>query len=71
MGKNVAVTLGKNLLPAGLISFDAALIILASAAISLFLANILKIPQSTSQVTVGAAVGAGLYFKQLNTDTLF
>ena len=71
MGKNVAVTLGKNFLPAGLISFDAAMIILASAAISLFLANILKIPQSTSQVTVGAAVGAGLYFKQLNTDTLF
>ena len=71
MGRNVALTLGKSLLPAGVISFDAALIILASAALSLFLANILKIPQSTSQVTVGAAVGAGLYFKQLNTDTLF
>ena len=70
MGRNVALTLGKSLLPAGVISFDAALIILASAALSLFLANILKIPQSTSQVTVGAAVGAGLYFKQLNLDTL-
>src|SRR3990167_5411996 len=70
MGGRVAVTLGKSLLPVGLIGFDAALIILASAAVSLFLANILKIPQSTSQVTVGAAVGAGLYFKQLNLSTL-
>ena len=69
LGRNVAVTIGKSLLPAGLISFDVALVILASAALSLFLANILKIPQSTSQVTVGAAIGAGLYFKQFNLDT--
>src|SRR3990167_5668557 len=70
MGRNVALTLGKSLLPAGLISFDTALIILASAALSLFLANILKIPQSTSQVTVGAVVGVGLYFKHLNLKIL-
>lgn len=70
LGKNVAVTLGKNLLPQEFISFDAAMIILSSAAASLFLANLLKIPQSTSQVTVGAAVGAGLYFKHLNLNML-
>ena len=71
LGKNVTLTLGKKLLPQGLISFDVASIILVSAALSLFLANILKIPQSTSQVTLAAIVGAGLYFKELNLRTLF
>lgn len=71
LGSNVAVTLGKGLLPPGMLTADVALAILASAAMSLFLANILKIPQSTSQVTVGAITGAGLYLKHLNCSTLF
>ncbi len=71
LGKGVTVTLGKNLLPAQALNFNTALIILAAAASGLFLANILKIPQSTSQVTVGAIVGAGLYFGQLNVKTIF
>jgi len=66
LGRGVTITLGKNLLPKEVLSFDTALIILAAATCGLFLANILKIPQSTSQVTVGAIVGAGLYFKELN-----
>ncbi len=70
-GKNVTLTLGKGLLPQKLMSFDAVLIILGSSALSLFLANILKIPQSTSQVTVMAVVGVGLYFQQLNLTALF
>ena len=70
LGRNVAFTLGGSLLAKKFLSFDTALIILTSATISLFLANILKIPQSTSQVTVGALVGAGLYFKQLYLRTL-
>jgi sulfate permease len=71
LGKNVAVTLGKSLVPRDFINFDVALIIIASATFGLFLANILKIPQSTSQVAVGAIIGAGLYFKHLNINTLF
>lgn len=71
LGRNVTLTLGKNLLAQELISFNVALIILGSAALGLFVANILKIPQSTSQVTVGAIVGAGLYFQHLNLKTLF
>lgn len=65
LGKNVALTLGKNLLPAEFINFEVTLIILSSAASGLFLANVLKIPQSTSQVTVCAIIGIGLYFKRL------
>lgn len=43
-GRNVTITLGKQLLPPGLINFDAALIILGAATLSLFVANILRIP---------------------------
>lgn len=70
LGRNVALTLGKSLLPQKLMSFEVALIILISACLSLFSANILRIPQSTSQVTVGAIVGAGFYFKHLYWKTL-
>ena len=71
LGKNVTLTLGKNLLPQEFISFNVVLIILGAATLGLFLANILKIPQSTSQVTIGSIVGAGLYFKHLNLGTIF
>ena len=71
LGRNVTLTLGKNLLPKEFISFDTAIIILGSATLALFLANILKIPQSTSQVTIGAVVGAGLFFRHLNLKILF
>ncbi len=71
LGRDVSLTLGKSLIPKQFITFDAALIILGSAALSLFLANILKIPQSTSQVTVGAVVGVGLYFRHIYLKTLF
>lgn len=71
LGRNVSVTLGKSLIPQEFISFNAVLVILSSAGIGLFLANMLKIPQSTSQVTVGAIAGAGLYFSRLNFKTLF
>ena len=71
LGRNVSVTLGKGLLPKEILNFDTVLVILGSAALSLFLANLLRIPQSTSQVTVGAIVGAGLYYRQLNVHTFF
>lgn len=71
LGRGVTVTLGKGLLPEEIINFKVVLVILGSASAGLFLANILKIPQSTSQVTVGAIAGAGLYFKHLKVTTLF
>ncbi len=70
LGRNVSLTLGRNLLPKEILDLDTVLIIIASASLSLFLANILKIPQSTSQVTVGAITGAGIYFESLNLNTL-
>lgn len=70
LGRNVSVTLGKNLLPKEFLTPDTALVILIAATLSLFMANVLKIPQSTSQVAVGAVIGAGLYFKHIYFKTL-
>jgi len=71
LGRNVSMTLGKSLITQGALNTRVVLIILAAATSGLFLANILRIPQSTSQVTVSAIVGAGLYLGGLNTKTLF
>ncbi len=70
LGRNVSLTLGRSLLPKEFLSVNTALIIISAASLSLFLANILKIPQSTSQVTVGAITGAGLYFQHFYFKTL-
>jgi len=70
VGGRVAKTLSSCLLAAQYFSFDVALIILIGAAVSLFFANMLRVPQSTSWVTVFAIVGASLYFNSLNIATV-
>lgn len=69
LGRGVVKTLSQGILPQNLLNFDTALVIIAAATLSLFLANILGIPESTSMVTVGAVVGAGLYFKDIEWRT--
>lgn len=71
LGRGVVKTLSQGILPGGFINGDVALIILLAATSSLFLANLLGIPESTSMVTVGAVTGAGLYFKHLQVKTFF
>lgn len=66
LGGRVAKTLGGKIIPAEFIDLNVALIVLSSACISLFLANILKIPQSTSIATVSSLIGVGIYFRSLN-----
>lgn len=46
------------------------LLILFSAGTVMFLSNILKIPQSTSFVTVASFLGAGLFYKKVNWHTI-
>lgn len=70
-GKETAKTVGKGLLAPEIMTFVVVSIILFSVAISLFLANIMGIPQSTSQSTVLAVVAPALYFNALNTHKLF
>lgn len=69
LGREVVKTLSQGILHKEFINADVALIILAAASLSLFLANILSIPESTSMVTVGACVGAGLFFGHINLKT--
>lgn len=71
LGRGVVKTLSQSILPKEYLNFDVALIILSSATLSLFLANLLAIPESTSMVTVGAVVGSALYFKHIQLKTFF
>lgn len=69
-GKETAKTIGKGLLNPELMTFTIVSIILLSVSISLLIANILGIPQSTSQATVMAVVAPAVYFESLNTHKL-
>ena len=70
-GKKVALTIGKGILPGEQMDFVLTSIIIFAVSISLFIANLLKVPQSTSQATVFALVGPAIYFNVLQTDKLF
>jgi sulfate permease len=64
-GYEVTATLSEGLIPSDTVSLEVAVIILSSACITLFTANRMGIPLSTSEVTVGSIVGVGLAFQQL------
>lgn len=64
-GGEVVKTIGSGIVPESTFSNAIALIVLASAALSLFLANIFGIPLSTSEVAVGAVVGAGIVYQSV------
>ena len=70
-GRKVALTLGRGILPADAMSLTLTTIVLLSVSVSLLLANLLSIPQSTSQATVFALVGPALYPGGLQTEKLF
>ncbi len=65
-GGRVAETISHDIIPASYTDVKVALVVITSATITLFLANLLKIPQSTSQVTVGSLVGVGISVGRLS-----
>jgi sulfate permease len=65
-GGRVAETISHEIIPSRYIDIKVALIVIASATITLFIANLLRVPQSTSQVTVGSLVGVGIYLGHLD-----
>lgn len=71
-GGEVIKTLGSGILPKGTILLEGAIVAVGSAGITMFLANLLRIPISTSQAAVGAIVGIGLFTapSELNTGLL-
>lgn len=70
-GKETAKTIGKGLLDPQMMTFTIVSVILFSVAISLLIANLFGIPQSTSQSTVLAVIAPAVYFNSLNTNKLF
>ena len=70
-GKGTATTMGKDLLAPEMMSFSIVSIILFSVAVSLLIANLFGIPQSTSQATVLSIVAPATYFHALNSNKLF
>lgn len=70
-GKATATTVGKDLLPEEMLTFTIVSIILFSVSIALLIANLLGIPQSTSQATVLSVSGSAVYFHLLNSEKLF
>jgi sulfate permease len=69
-GGEVVKTIGTGIVPSSTFTVPIALIVLASAALSLFLANIFGIPLSTSEVAVGAVVGAGIVYQSVFIGSL-
>lgn len=70
-GKKVVSTIGSGILPADMAGFTMTAIILCAVALSLFFANLLKVPQSTSQSTVAALAAPAVYFDVLNSRKVF
>lgn len=69
-GGKVVETISKGIVPRELIDPSVAFIILLAAALSLFVANLLRVSVSTSSVTVFSLISVGLYFNQINLQTL-
>jgi sulfate permease len=70
-GKGTANTVGTGIINPNLINNVVISIVLFSVAISLLIANLVGIPQSTSQSTIFALVAPGIYFKDFNPTKLF
>ncbi|MGD6816234.1 anion permease [Metabacillus sp. 113a] len=69
-GGEVVKTISSGLIPKSVISIEIVLVIIGAAAISLFMANLMGIPLSTSEVTVGAVVGVGVAFQALYVQSI-
>ena len=69
-GDKVVATISNGVVPQGFIDLKVTFIILLSATLSLFIANLLRVSVSTSSATVFSLIGVGIYFKELHIDTL-
>lgn len=70
-GAETTKTLGGDLLKPELLTYNMVSIILFSVTISLLIANLWGIPQSTSQSTVLAVSAPAIYFSSFNSNKLF
>ena len=66
-GEKVIETVGGYVLPAASMSSVVVTIVLLASGLSIFAANLLKVPQSTSQSTIFALVGCALPLQELQS----
>lgn len=69
-GQKVILTMGSDILPSQNVTMVVSVIILLSVGLALFFANMLNVPQSTSQAAVFALAGPALYFGVLQHNRL-
>jgi sulfate permease len=69
-GGEVVKTLGSGIIPSNMLTVELVIIILLSATLTLFGANYMGIPLSTSEVTVGAVVGVGVSYQVLYVNSI-
>ncbi|KGR83985.1 inorganic phosphate transporter [Lysinibacillus odysseyi] len=69
-GGEVVKTISGGIIPESIITVKLVIIILIAATSTLFIANLMGIPLSTSEVTVGAIVGVGMAYKILFINKL-
>jgi sulfate permease len=69
-GGEVVKTLGSGIIPSSILNESLVLIILFSATFTLFCANLMGIPLSTSEVTVGSVVGVGIACEALYVNNV-
>jgi phosphate/sulfate permease len=69
-GHKVVRTLAGEIVPAPAMNTGLVSVVLLSIALSLFFANLLRVPQSTSQSTVLALVGSAVYLGNLESHKL-
>lgn len=70
-GEQTTATLGKGIINPNLLGVAMVSLILFSVSVSLLIANLFGIPQSTSQSTVMAVVAPAVYFHEYNTSKFF
>lgn len=69
-GGEVVKTVGEGIIPSNIFSIEVAVVILLASCLTLFLANVIGIPLSTSEVTIGAIVGVGVAFQALYVSSI-
>ena len=69
-GGEVVKTISGGIIPESMITVKLVIIILIAATSTLFIANLMGIPLSTSEVTVGAIVGVGIAYQALFINKL-
>ncbi|RKL68616.1 anion permease [Salipaludibacillus neizhouensis] len=69
-GGEVVKTVGEGIIPSDIFSIEVAVVILIASCLTLFLANVIGIPLSTSEVTIGAIIGVGVAFQALYVSNI-